>query len=89
MSIDEVKAYFYEEKKEMTLFGEEETIKKVSKPIEKIAKLYVRQMKTIWSHVIDEPLVLKNRTGAPIFHFVFGSNNPTAKKIAKEIIQNI
>jgi len=89
LPIEEIKAHFYVEKKVQTLFGEEEIITKVSQPIEKIARLYAERMKTIWKHVTDEPLVLKNRKGSPIFHFVFASNNQNAKKIAKQIIQNI
>jgi len=89
LPIEEIKGHFYEEKKVQTLFGEEEIITKVSQPIQKIAHLYAERMKTIWEHVTEEPLVLKNRTGSPIFHFVFASNNPNAKKIAKQIIQNI
>lgn len=46
-------------------------------------------MKTIWKFVTEDPLVLRNRTGAPIFHFVFASNNQNATKIAKQIIQKI
>ncbi len=89
LPIEEIKAHFYKENKVQTLFGEEEIITKVSQPIEKIARLYAERMKTIWKHVTDEPLVLKNRSGSPIFHFVFASNNENAKKIAKQIIQNI
>lgn len=88
LPIEEIKANFYNEKKVQTLFGEEEIITKVSQPIEKIARLYAEQMKTIWKHVTDEPLVLKNRNNSPLFHFVFASNNANAKKIAKQIIQN-
>lgn len=89
LPIEAIKSHFYEEKKVQTLFGEEEIITKVSKPIEKIARLYAERMKTIWKHVTDKPLVLKNRNGTPIFHFVFASNNQNAKKIANQIIQNI
>lgn len=85
----EIKAIFYKQEVKQTLFGEEETISKISKPIEKIAKIYATRMKTIWKHVTEEPLVLKNRNGVPIFHFVFASNNQNALKIAKQIIQNI
>ncbi len=88
LPIEEIKSYFYREDKVLTLFGEEETITKVSKPIEKIAKLYAERMKTIWEYVTDEPLVLHNRNGVPLFHFVFASNNKNAKKIAKQIIQS-
>lgn len=89
LSVEEIKAHFYEEKKVQTLFGEEEIITKVSQPIEKIARLYAERMKTIWEYVTEDPLVLKNRNGTPLFHFVFASNNKNAKKIAKQIIENI
>jgi three-Cys-motif partner protein len=89
LPIEEIRAHFYKEKKVQTLFGEDEIITKVSQPIEKIARLYVERMKTIWQHVTEEPLVLKSRNGCPIFHFVFASNNQNANKIAKQIIQNI
>lgn len=85
----EIKAIFYKQEVKQTLFGEEEIISKISKPIEKIAKIYATRMKTIWKHVTEDPLVLKNRNGVPIFHFVFASNNQNALKIAKQIIQNI
>ncbi len=86
LPIDEIKTYFYKEQKVQTLFGEEEIINKVSNPIKKIAKLYADRMKTIWEHVTDEPLVLHNRNGVPLFHFVFASNNKNAKNIARQII---
>ena len=88
LSIEEIKTHFYKENKIQTLFGEDEMITKVSQPIEKIARLYVVQMNTIWEYVTDEPLVLKNRNGSPIFHFVFASNNSNATKIAKQVIQH-
>lgn len=88
LPIEEIRSHFYKEKKVQTLFGEEEIVTKVSKPIEKIARLYAERMKSIWKHVTEDPLVLRNRSGTPIFHFVFASNNLTAKKIAKQIIQN-
>lgn len=89
LPVEEIKSYFYKEQTVQTLFGETEIITKVSKPIEKIAKLYAVQLKTIWKYVTENPLVLKNRNGSPIFHFIFASNNPSALKIAKQIIQNI
>jgi hypothetical protein len=46
-------------------------------------------MKTIWPHVTKNPLILRNRNGTPIFHFVFASRNITALKIAKQIIKRI
>jgi three-Cys-motif partner protein len=82
----EIKDYFYKKKIHTTLLGEEEIIRKVSNPIEKIANLYVMRLKTIWDHVTEKPLRLENSKGVPIFHFVFASNNKNAVKIAKQII---
>ncbi len=90
LSIDEIKSYFYHINKVPTLFGDErEEITKVSQPIEKIANLYADRLSTIWTYVTKQPLVLKNRNGVPIYHFVFASNNKTAFKIAKQIIQDL
>jgi len=44
LSIDEIEAHFYEEKKEQTLFGEEEIMIKVSNPIGKIAKQIIQNI---------------------------------------------
>lgn len=82
--------YFYTKEKHPNLFGDEEDIiTKVSKPIDKIATLYSRQLKEIWKHVMDKPLILKNSKGSTIFHFIFASNNETALKIAKQITKSV
>lgn len=86
---DEIKGLFYKQEIKQTLFGEEESISKISKPIEKISKIYAERMKTIWTYVTEEPLRLDNRNGVPLFHFVFASNNASAIKIAKQIIKKI
>ncbi len=84
---NEIREIFYQKEVHNTLFGEQEVVKKVLKPIEQIAEVYVRQLKTIWTHVTEKPLRLNNTRGVPIFHFVFASNNANAVKIAKQIIQ--
>lgn len=89
LTIQEIKEYFYREETIPTLFGEAEIITKVSQPIEKIGKLYAKRMKTIWDYVTEEPLVLRNSNNTPIFHFIFASNNETAKKIATQIIDKV
>lgn len=84
---DFIKKYFYEEHKEKTIFGDEHHhLKKIPDAIPRIAQLYIDLLKTIFKEVSDEPLILRNTRGVPIFHFVFASNNPTAKKIASQII---
>ena len=84
---DFLKDYFYTKKKVDTLFGETEIIEKVKKPIEKIAELYIEQLKTIFEHVTEKPLVLYNTRNTPIFHFACASNNATAISIASQIIK--
>lgn len=87
LSSEEIKKMFYKQEHTRTLFGEETIIRKVSKPIEKIATIYSQRLKTIWKYVSEEPLVMLNTRNVPIFHFVFASNNKNALKIATEIIQ--
>jgi three-Cys-motif partner protein len=81
-----LKDYFYKKRTENTLFGETEIIEKVKKPIEKITKLYIEQLKSIFKLVTEKPLVLYNTRNTPIFHFACASNNETAIKIASQII---
>lgn len=82
----ELKDRFYVRKKELTLFGEEETIEKKSHCIERIAELYVERLGELFPFVTPEPLVMKNNHNVPIFHFVCASFNQTAVKIAQQII---
>ena len=81
-----LKDYFYKKKTVDTLFGETEIVEKVKKPIEKIAELYIEQLKTVFKYVTKKPLVLYNTRNTPIFHFACASNNETAIKIASQII---
>ncbi|MCK6692441.1 MAG: three-Cys-motif partner protein TcmP, partial [Thermoanaerobaculia bacterium] len=85
---EEIRNRFYVKTGQGNLFNEySEHVAKITDPIEKIASLYVERLSTIWKHVTPKPLVLKNRKGTPIFHFVFASNISDAVKIAKDIIQ--
>lgn len=80
---------FYKTELQETLFGETEITRKVIKPIEKIANLYLRQLNTIWDYTIDKPLRLDNNHGFPIFHFAFASNNKNAVKIANQVVKGV
>lgn len=86
MPINEIQNYFYEQVKEQSLFGEITRQKKRDNTISKIAQLYLHLLGKEFSYVIKEPLVLRNSTNCPIFHFVFASHNPTGVKIASEIV---
>jgi three-Cys-motif partner protein len=87
---EEIKKHFYILTGQQDLFDSDaEKIKKIAQPIEKIAELYIKKMKTIWKYVTEKPLRLDNRSGGPLFHFVFASNNENALKIANDIIKNV
>lgn len=88
LSEKEIRNLFYTKEIQSTLFGEEEITNKIIRPIEKIAKVYISQMKTIWDYVTEDPLILCNSRGVPIFHFIFASNNEFAAKIAGQIIKS-
>ena len=86
---DFLRSYFFQKRKEQTLFGEIEIVEKVKQPIQKIAELYIQQLQDIFKYVTPNPLVLYNTRHTPIFHFACASNNNTAIKIAKQIIYKI
>lgn len=89
LSESEIKKEFYSVKNELTLFGEEsEIVTKVMDPINKISRLYAKNLGEIYDFVSENPLKLKNSNNVPIFHFIFASNNKNATKIAQQIINS-
>lgn len=86
LSEDEIRNEFYNKKIQKTLWDEGETTQKISEPIQQIANLYIKRLKTIWDFVTEEPLKLYNSRNVPIYHFVFASNKEIARKIAGDII---
>lgn len=88
MSEDDIKTFFYTEKKEQTLFGDDDiVITKAEDSIRKIAQLYVKRLHNVLPYVTEEPLVLYNTHNVPIYHLVFAAQKKTAMKIAQEIIK--
>jgi len=86
MSEQEIRAYFYREMTERTLFGEETRIVKEEKATDKAALLYKDRLNEIFKFVAD-PFPLKNETNSTMYHLVFSSNNAAALSIAKDIIK--
>lgn len=83
----EIFNYFYNERRQTNLFGEEETIiTKTENAIMKIAELYTERLNTVFKYVTKKPMVLYNNHNVPIFHFACASNNSNAIKIAQQII---
>jgi hypothetical protein len=85
MTEEEIRFEFYRIESKQTPFGETANIIKVGDSINRIARLYISKLKTIFEEVSEEPLVLLN-SKVPIYHFTFASSNATAKKMAADII---
>jgi three-Cys-motif partner protein len=83
----EIMKKFYDTNTVETLFGTETIIIKTNDSIKKIAEVYMEKLKQIFNYVSEEPLTLFNTKNFPIYHFVFASNNKTAHKIAKQLIE--
>jgi three-Cys-motif partner protein len=81
--------HFYTSREVTTLFGAEESEIKDT-DFDGITKYFVEKLGTIFSKVLDEPLVLRNTVGVPIYLLCFAASNPkgapTAIKIAKSIV---
>lgn len=86
MPIGDIQSYFYMQVKERSLFGDITRQQKRDNTINRIAKLYLDLLSKEFSHVISDPLVLRNSMNCPIFHFIFASHNRTGVKIASEIV---
>lgn len=87
LSKDEIQKRFYDIETVDTLFGSIDTINKTNDSIAKIAEVYTERLQNVFEYVSYEPLKLFNTKNVPIYHFVFASNNQTALRIAKQIIE--
>lgn len=86
MNSDFILKFFYKEKKDLTLFGEETLFEKEKDTIAIAAKLYKSRLKEIFEFV-SEPFVMKNSTNSIMYHFMMATNNKTAIKIANDVIK--
>ncbi len=85
MGRQEIKEYFYNERVELTLFGEELKITKEDKAINKSAELYSERLNTLFKFV-SKPYILRNASNSMMFHFLMASNNKSAVGIANDIV---
>lgn len=87
---EEIKKQFYrKEPYSSSLFGDAistEEIRKEADTVNKLAKLYSNKLKEIFKFVSD-PFVMRNSVNSIMYHFMMATNNPTALKIANEVIK--
>jgi three-Cys-motif partner protein len=86
LSRDEIKNHFYEAKEKNTLFGMETLLEKQKDTVNRAGELYRERLKTVFKYV-SESFVMKNSTNSIMYHFMMATNNPTALKIANDVIK--
>ena len=84
--------HFYVTRQAEGLFGEyEQEVRDVD--FDRITKYVVDRLGTVFAQVLDEPLLLRNSTGVPIYLLCFAASNPvgapTAVKIARYIARKL
>ena len=83
------KEAFYKRETQMTLFGEEEFVRKEAN-FEQIGAFFLQRLSSIFARVADNPLYLRNSKNVPIYLLCFAAANergaPTAVKIARDIL---
>lgn len=75
-------------KQEPNLFGEE-PVSKVGQVFETLSHYVTQRLGSIFAKTHDKPLILKNRSGAPLFLLCFASANPKGAPIATRIASHI
>ncbi|MCC5944003.1 MAG: three-Cys-motif partner protein TcmP [Bernardetiaceae bacterium] len=85
MSEEDIKRHFYTSHTTTNLFGEETVIKKQENAIGIAHELYTKRLNSVFTHISDA-YVMRNSQNAILYHFLLASNNPTAIKIANDII---
>ncbi len=78
---------FYRQEQE-DLFGET-NITKTPKVFSKLSEYVTGRLRSEFAGVHEQPLILRNSSGAPIFLLCFACGNPTGAPIATRIAQHI
>jgi len=88
LGTNEWKEAFYDETQETTLFGNENRIVKDT-DFSKISKFVLKRLKSIFTGVAENPLLLRNSKNNPLYLLCFASGNPRGAKTAIKIAQDI
>jgi three-Cys-motif partner protein len=86
LSQEEIKNHFYKKIEQNTLFGLETSYEKEKDTVNKAGDLYKQRLNSIFKFV-SESFVMKNSMNSIMYHFMMATNNPTALKIANEVIK--
>ena len=82
---EEIKNHFYKDQQVSTLFGSETIVKKEKEAVSRAGELYKERLQTVFKFVSDS-FVMRNSRNSIMYHFMMATNNPSALKIANEVI---
>lgn len=88
LGTDAWKGAFYVQKKQQTLFGEEEYYEKEA-DFDRIGRFFVDRLKTVFYAVAENPLPLRNSCNNPLYLLCFAAGNPKGSKTAVKIASHI
>jgi three-Cys-motif partner protein len=77
---------FYRPRVRETLFETTEGLEKEAN-FEAIGQFFVDRLRTIFTHVAENPLPLRNSSNTPIYLLCFAAENKDAEKIARHILR--
>lgn len=84
--------HFHRVESSPTLFGEEGTYM-VKESVDTIGRFFNDRLRSVFAGVVDEPGVLRNSTGCPLYLLCFAAANPkgapTAKRIASYLLKDL
>lgn len=83
MKREEILDHFYS--KRPNLFGELDIIKG-NDPINKLHELYASRIAGNIFKYVSNPKILRNNSGAPLFHFFMATNSEIALRIANSVV---
>lgn len=85
---DDWQAAFYRESTQPRFFGDEREFVKVAN-FASISRFWVARLKTVFTEVASNPLLLRNSRNVPIYLLSFAAANPKGAKTAVKIAQDI
>ncbi len=85
---DSWREHFYEHSRRPTLFEEEDFFYRDA-DYNKITQYMVKRFMTIFPCVLEQPVILRNRKGLPLYLLCFAASNPKAAALAKKLATDI
>lgn len=86
------KSVCYEKRVSTTLFGDEESESRVA-TAERLTEFFVERMNVLFEGVLQTPIVLRSKTGNPLYLLCFAAGHPrgapTAVRIAGDIARSL